>query len=93
MKKLKNNSIKIISAFGLLILILFAIEKIDTNIEWLTILCLLVLIIVFCCAIVNLILIIIYKSEIESKIVAFILSLIPIIVFIYYFSIFLSIQC
>jgi hypothetical protein len=29
----------------------------------------------------------------ESKILAFILSLIPIIVSIYYFSVFLSIQC
>lgn len=93
MQKLKNNSIKIILAFALSILILFAIEKININIGWLPILCLLALIIVFCCAIANLILIIIYKSEMESKILAFILSIIPIIVSIYYFSVFLSIQC
>jgi len=93
MQKLKNNSIKILLAFVLSILILFAIDKLNINVGWLPIICILALAIIFCCAIANLILITIYKSELESKILAFILSLIPIIVSIYYFSVFLSIQC
>lgn len=94
MQKLESNSIKFILLFILSITLLFVMNKINIGIEWLSVITILALIVLLCCIIANLILITLYKSELRSKILALTLSVIPLVISLYYFSLMLrSIRC
>lgn len=93
MDKLRKRAKQIFLVSFLILLLLYMTDILNIDLGWLNYPFILMIPVLFSCVIANLILVLIFKSDLKSKLPALILSLIPVITFVYFFLMLFSIQC